>query len=385
MNDATRMIGAGRKIVAEPMAVNAPIVRTSTVLYPDLATMRDHRGRRETGERLFTYGARGTPTAFALEDALCELEQGDRAFLYPSGLAALGALFLAYTEPGDHVAIIDSVYPPVRGLLQSHFNKRGVTCTYFAPDVQSFQEALQLNTRLALVESPGSNTFEVIDLPAFSSIAKARGILLAVDNTWAAGHFYKPLCLGADISLQAITKYVGGYSDLMMGAIVTNEAYYRPLFDFAGAFGICVSPDDCYTGLRGLKSLCARLDVHGRHAIELATWLSGREEVGAVFHPAIESNAGHEFWKRDFTGSSGLFSFALNDGLAGKTDAFVDALELFGIGSSWGGFESLALPVDLKARTGTWRGPSKLIRLHAGQEKSDDLIADLGRAFSSVA
>lgn len=385
MDEATRLIGVNRKSYPEARAVNPPVVRTSTVLYPDLATMKDHRQRRDTGERLFTYGARGTPTAFALEDAFCELEQGDRAFLYPSGLFALAALFLAYTEPGDHVAIIDSVYPPVRALAEKHFGKRGVTFSYFRPDTDSFKAALRKNTRLALLESPGSNTFEVIDLPAFSRIAKPLGVRLAVDNTWAAGHYFKPLLHGADVSVQAVTKYVGGYSDLMMGAIVTREELYRPLFELSGTFGICVSPDDCYVALRGMKSLCARLEIHERNALKIAHWLKDQPEVTDVLHPALENSNGHEIWKRDFTGSSGLFSFALADHSNHRSEEFVDRLQLFGIGSSWGGFESLALPVNVKSmRPETWNGPEKLIRIHVGQEAAGDLIADLSDALSHI-
>lgn len=380
MDDATRMVRAAKPQRREPHAVNPPVVRASTVLFPDTATMRDYRQRRTTGERLFTYGARGTPSSMALEEALCELEQGDRAFLYPSGLAALGAVLLAYTRPGDHVAIIDTAYPPLHRLAENHFKPRGVEITRFRPDAASLATALRPNTRLVLAECPGSNSFAVIDLPAMAQVTRRHGALLAVDNTWSAGLFYKPLRHGADISIQAATKYICGHSDIMMGTVVTREAAYRPLFDLNGDFGLCVSPDDCYAALRGLRTLKSRLEAHERGALEVARWLADREEVAEVLHPALEGFPGHALWRRDFTGASGLFAFHLAPPLADRADAFVDALSLFGIGASWGGYESLALPVGLPASSpgGT------AIRLHIGLESPADLIEDLATAFETI-
>ncbi|MEQ8922730.1 MAG: cystathionine beta-lyase [Roseovarius sp.] len=366
-----------------PHAVNPPVVRASTVLFPDIATMRDYRQRRATGERLFSYGARGTPSSMALEDAMCELEQGDRAFLYPSGLAALGAVLLAYTRPGDHVAIVDTAYPPVRRLAENHFKPRGVDVCLFRPETEALRDVMRPNTRLVLAECPGSNSFDMIDLSAMAAITRKHGALLAVDNTWSAGVFFKPLLHGADLSIQAATKYICGYSDVMLGTVVTTESAYRPLFELNSDFGFCVSPDDCYTALRGLRSLKARLETHERGALKVARWLQDRSEVAAVLHPALEEFPGHAIWRRDFTGSTGLFAFRLAAHLAGRSDAFVDALSLFGIGASWGGYESLALPVEIPAIPGSAPGGTA-IRLHIGLESPEDLITDLANAFDVI-
>ncbi|MEQ8895636.1 MAG: cystathionine beta-lyase [Roseovarius sp.] len=383
MDDATRMVRTAKVEGSAPHGVNPPVVRASTVLFPDIASMRDYRQRRATGERLFSYGARGTPSSMALEDALCELEQGDRAFLYPSGLAALGAVFLAYTRPGDHVAIIDTAYPPVRRLAENHFKPRGVEVSFFRPETEALRNVMQSNTRLVLAECPGSNSFDMIDLPAMSAITREHGALLAVDNTWSAGVFFKPLQHGADLSIQAATKYICGHSDIMMGTVVTREAAYRPLFDLNSDFGFCVSPDDCYSALRGLRSLTSRLESHERSALKIARWLEERSDVAAVLHPALEAFPGHALWRRDFTGSTGLFAFRLAGSLAERSDAFVDALSLFGIGASWGGYESLALPMHLPARPPSDRGETA-IRLHIGLENPDDLINDLAAAFGFI-
>ncbi|MCA0928045.1 cystathionine beta-lyase [Ruegeria profundi] len=383
MDDATRMVHAAKAKGNSPHAVNPPVVRASTVLFPDITTMRDYRQRRTTGERLFSYGARGTPSSMALEDALCELEQGDRAFLYPSGLAALGAVFLAYTRPGDHVAIIDTAYPPVRRLAENYFKPRGVEVSFFPPETEALRDVMRPNTRLVLAECPGSNSFDMIDVPAMAAIARKHGALLAVDNTWSAGVFFKPLQHGADISIQAATKYICGHSDVMMGAVVTREAAYRPIFDLNSDFGICVSPDDCYTALRGLRSLKSRLETHERSALKIARWLEQRSDVATVLHPALESFAGHELWQRDFTGSSGLFAFRLAAPLNKRSDEFVDALSLFGIGASWGGYESLALPLSLGSTTLS-TADEVVIRLHIGLESVDDLIQDIASAFGTI-
>jgi cystathionine beta-lyase len=338
------------------------------------------------GERIFSYGARGTPTTFALEDAMCELEGGERAFVYPTGLAAVAGVLLAILEPGDHVAVIDTVYPPVRRLCDTFLAARGIETCYFAPDVEGLEAVMQPNTRVVFAESPGSWTFEVLDLPAIAAVARRHEAVLAVDNTWAAGFLHRPLCLGADISIQAATKYICGHSDVMLGIAVARDPVWTKLLDASTTLGLTASPDDCYLALRGLRSLAARLRQHGDSGLRIAHWLDERSEVAVVRHPALPGNPGHAFWQRDFTGASGLFAFCLRQDLVDRTDRFVNALSLFGIGSSWGGYESLALPIDpAPIRTARpWQGPERIIRLHAGLEDCDDLITDIEQAFNAA-
>lgn len=384
MKNQTRLVTGGRDGGRRIGAVNPPIVRTSTVLYPDVTTMRQMRARRDSGERVFSYGARGTPTTFALEDALCDLEGGDRAFVYPTGLAAIAGVMLTFLKPGDHVAVVDTVYPPARHLCDTFLAARGILTTYFAPDAEALRSAMRENTRLVYAESPGSGTFEVLDLPAIAAIARRHGALLAMDNTWSAGLLHQPLKLGADISIQAATKYICGYSDVMLGVVVGRGDVCSELLNTATTLGITASPDDCYSALRGLRSLGARLAQHGDSGLRIALWLEERPEVALVLHPALPGHPGHEFWKRDFTGASGLFAFCLHQQLADQTDKFVNMLKLFGIGSSWGGYESLALPGQCSPiRTARpWKGPPQVIRLHVGLEDCEDLIADIERALA---
>lgn len=387
MHEKTVLVHAGRTRSETPHSVNPPVVRASTVLFPTVEAMQETRRRRETGEQIFSYGVRGTPTTHALEDAITALEQGERTFIYPSGLAALAAVLLSHARPGDHFAVIDTVYPPVRQLCSSYLAPRGVDVSYFAPSPEGLASAMRPSTRLVLAEAPGSGTFEVVDIAALADVAHANGSLLAVDNTWSAGLFLKPLALGADISIQAATKYICGHSDTMMGTVTVRGDAFGPLFETTTMLGLCTSPVDCYDALKGLRTLEVRLRRHEQSAVEIAKWLAARADVAAVYHPALEGAPGHDIWRRDFTGSSGLFAFALSPRLAGHTSAFVNALTHFGIGASWGGFESLALPVSPgPIRTATqWSGPQTIIRLHIGLEDVRDLMADLDRAFAHVA
>ncbi len=383
----TRLVRGGKsRFAAGGVAVNPPVVRASTVLYENLAQYRDLRQRRET-ERLFTYGARGTPTAFALEDMVSELEGGYRTRLFPTGLSAAAMTLLAYLKPGDHVLITDSVYEPVRHLAEQFLQPYGISVSYFAPDGSGIADAIRPETRLIYVECPGSLVYEMCDLPAIAALAKPRGILVAADNTWGSGLQYRPLALGADISIIAATKYLGGHSDVMLGTATTTQEAWLPLQKRCDTFGVAVSPDDAWLVLRGMRSLAARLQMHQAHALEVARWLQRRLEVATMFCPALPEDPGHALWLRDCSGTNGLLSFELQPRYgAAQVERLVESLELFGIGSSWGGYESLVtLPNLSKARTlADWSGRGQVVRLHIGLENAADLLADLERGFSAL-
>ena len=367
-------------------AVNPPLVRASTVLFKDTAEQRDMRARRGT-ERLFTYGARGTPTTFALEDAVSELEGAYRTRLFPSGLAAIGFTLLAYLKPGDHVLMSDSVYEPARALTETFLKPYGIRVTFFAADGSDLELRWEDGTRMVYAECPGSLVYEMCDLPAIARFAHARGALVAADNTWGCGVLYRPLALGADISVTAATKYLGGHSDVMMGTVSTTKDVWQPLLERCEAFGMTASPDDAWLVLRGMRSLAPRLKMHEQHALQVAQWLGEREEVRTVFCPALPSHPGHALWKRDCTGTNGLLAIELQPGTdAAGVDRFIDSLQLFGIGASWGGYESLVTGTNMhRARSVTdWSARGPVVRLHIGLEDPADLIADLGRGFAAL-
>lgn len=365
-------------------AVNPPVVRASTVLFESMDAMNDAR-RRRGAERMFTYGARGNPTGFALEDVVAQLEGGYRTRLFPTGLAAISMVFLAYARPGDHVLIADCVYQPLRHFVDTFLRPWGVDVTYFRADGADLAQQLRPATKLVYVECPGSLVYEMCDLPALADIAHRHGALVVADNTWGSGLQYRPLALGADVSVMAATKYLSGHSDVMMGTVTTTQASWQPLSTMCDAQGVAVSPDDAYLVLRGIRTLAARLAMHERHALEIARWLMTRPEVARVFCPALPDHPGHALWQRDCTGTNGLLSFEF-----AKADAdavhFVDALTLFGIGASWGGFESLATVTNVTGtRTCTdWSGTSPIVRLHIGLEDPQDLIDDLSQAFARM-
>ncbi|WP_223457280.1 MULTISPECIES: cystathionine beta-lyase [unclassified Pseudomonas] len=365
-------------------SVNVPVTRLSTVLFDNLAQMRDARARRDS-ERVLSYGARGNPTAFALEDLVTELEGGYRTRLFGTGLAAVAQTFLAYLRPGDHVLITDAVYAPVRRLAREFLQPFGIQVSYFAPDGSDLQAQLQANTRMVYTEVPGSLLYELCDLPAIAALCKPRGILLAVDNTWGSGYLYRPLTLGADISIMALTKYLCGHSDVVMGSVCTREETWQPLAVMSDTFGATVSPDDAYLVLRGARTLATRLEVHERQALEIAHWLQAQPQVKRVFHPALPDHPGHALWQRDFKGSNGLLSFELNEADDAYVERFIDALQLFGLGASWGGFESLITVADTQDRqSATDRSLSPVLRLHIGLEDVEALIEDLKRAFAAA-
>ena len=366
--------------------VNAPLVRASTVLFDSVAAMRDTRARRGD-ERAFSYGARGTPTTFALEDAVSELEGAYRTRLFPTGLAAIGMVLLSYLKPGDHVLMSDSVYEPTRNLVHSFLAPYGIRSSFFAADGIGIEDLFEPTTRLVYAECPGSLVYEMCDLPKLAALTHARGALLAADNTWGSGVQYRPLELGADISTMAATKYLSGHSDVMMGTVATTREAWQPLNERCDAFGMTVSPDDAWLVLRGMRTLSARLQMHERHALEVAHWLGARPEVATVFCPALPQHPGHDIWQRDCRGTNGLISFEFKPDIGNAAvEHFVDALSLFGRGSSWGGYESLVAWTNMRAARSVtdWNTRGAVVRLHIGLEAPADLLADLAQAFTAA-
>jgi cystathionine beta-lyase len=379
LDSATRLVTSGRDTAAQKGFVNPPIVRGSTVLYPTADDLHAHRGE-------FQYGRHGTPTTRALQDALKTLE-GDNCAnvgLAPSGLAAISTTLLSIVKAGDHLLVIDSVYRPTRNFCDGLLKRYGVETTYFDPMIGEEIGALfKPNTVAVMVEAPGSQSFEMPDIPAIAAIAHARGALVIDDNTWATPLYRRALDQGVDISIQAGTKYIGGHSDIMFGTISANASAWPKLADTIRLLGVCAGPDDVFLALRGLRTLAVRLAHHHHSGIEMAQWLEQRPEVLRVMHPALPNHPGHHVWKRDFSGASGLFSLVLKPAPQKAVDAFLDALTLFGMGYSWGGFESLVIPFDCAAyRTATsWSPGGPALRFHIGLESTEDLKADLASAF----
>ncbi|CAH0340594.1 cystathionine beta-lyase [Rhizobium sp. CECT 9324] len=364
--------------------VNPPVVHASTVLFPNAKAM-------ETRDQPYTYGTRGTPTTDALCQAIDELEGSAGTILVPSGLAAITVPFLAFLSAGDHALIVDSVYSPCRHFCDTMLARLGVTVEYYDPEIGAGIETLiKPNTKLVHTEAPGSNTFEMQDIRVISDIAHRHGCVVTMDNTWATPLYFKPLDFGVDISIHAATKYPSGHSDILMGTVSANAKYWPQLHEANITLGICGAPDDSYQILRGLRTMGIRLEHHGRSALRMAEWLEGREDVARVLHPALPSFPGHDIWKRDFKGASGIFAFVLTAGAPEKAKpkarAFLDSLNIFGLGWSWGGYESLAIMVNLDDRT-IRKAPEEgaLIRLQVGLENVEDLIADLEAGFRAAA
>lgn len=383
----TRLVQSGRSLDFQGgIAVNPPLVRASTVRFANVAEQRDMRARRSQ-EQLFTYGARGTPTTFALEQAVAELEGGYRARLFPTGLAAIGMTLLAYLKPGDHVLFSDSVYEPARKFAHSFLQSYGIEYSFCTAEGSDVESMLRPNTRLVYMECPGSLVYEMCDLPRIAEQVHRQGVLLAADNTWGSGYQYRPLELGADISIMAATKYLSGHSDVMMGTAVTTQAAWPALQERCDSFGMTVSPDDAWLVLRGMRSLTARLAVHERSAMQLATWLQHQPEVVTVFCPALPGDPGNALWHRDCRGTNGLLSFELQPSIGDAAAVcLVDALALFGIGASWGGYESLVTLADMRSARSVadWSGRGLVLRLSIGLEDPVDLQADLARAFAAM-
>ncbi len=382
MQDSTLVTTLGRDPEDQRGFVNPPVYRGSTVLFPTIAAMERARAAHEV-----TYGRVGTPTSRALETAIATLEGGHRCLLTASGKAACNLTLAALLRSGDHLLMVDSVYGPTRQFCDRTLSRFGIETTYYDPRIGGGITALfRPETRLLFLESPGSLTFEVQDVPAIAAAARRHGIPTAIDATWGTPLFFKPLALGVDISIQAVTKYIGGHSDLLMGAITATEAVFPRLRAGIEEFGAPPSPEDCWLALRGLRTLAARLDRHQQSALEIARWLERRPEVSRVLFPALESHPDHALWKRDFTGACGLFGVVLNGYGEAAARAMADALELFGIGASWGGFESLVLvPDPAPVRSAVpWKAEGAMLRLHIGLEDPEDLIRDLEAGFARL-
>ncbi len=385
MKDDTLIIHSGRDPEQNFGIVNPPVYRASTILYPTLATYKVRMEKKYTG---FSYGLHGTPTTFALAEAIAELEGGFRSIVTSSGLSMITTALTGFVKSGDHVLVVDSVYGPTRAFCDTVLARFDVETTYYDPAIGAGIEALMReNTRVIFMESPGSMTFEVQDVPAIVKVARAHGAVTMLDNTWATPMFFKALEHGVDVSLHAGTKYISGHSDLLIGLITArDEATFRTLRDSTGAFGDCPAPDVCFQALRGLRTMAVRLRHHEQAALEIARWLEARPEVKRVLHPALPGHPGHEFWKRDFHGASGLFGVVLHTDSEQAIAAMIDSMSLFKIGSSWGGYESLIIPVwPAGGRSVTrWNETGFLLRLSIGLEAVEDLIADLEQGFSRL-
>lgn len=378
---STMLVEGGRRKEWRRRLVNPPVERASTILFDSVEELE----RSRPGLGAYRYGLQGSATHWALAEALTQLEPGAAGTaLYCSGLSAITIPLLAVLEPGDDLLVPDNVYGPTRKFCDTFLKRYGVTTRYYDPLVGArIDELIGQQTRAILLESPGSQTMEVQDVPAICAIARKRGLVTLLDNTWATPLLFPAISAGIDITILAATKYVGGHADVMLGTATATAEHYDRLQAVSWDLGQSVSPDDAWLASRGLRTMAMRLKQHEENARKVADWLKARPEVGIVLHPALPDCPGHDHWKRDFKGSSGLFSFELKGATRDQRSAFVDRLELFGIGYSWGGYESLALPVD-PYRTVTKPPAENLVRLHIGLEDADDLIADLEASLRRI-
>ncbi|WP_194089164.1 cystathionine beta-lyase [Vibrio hibernica] len=383
----TRLVTAGRNKKWTHGVVNPPIQRASTIVFNTVAEKNAATMKRQ-GHTLF-YGRRGTETHFAFQEAMVEIEGGAGCALYPCGAAAITNSILSFVEHGDHILMVDTCYEPTRDFCNIILKKMGIETTYYDPTIgEGIRGLIRPNTKILFTESPGSYTMEIQDIPTLSRIAHEQDIIVMLDNTWAAGVNFSPFKHGVDVSIQAATKYIVGHSDVMLGTAVANEKHWPQLREQSYLLGQCVSPDDAYTGLRGLRTLSVRLKQHEQSSLAIAKWLEARSEVDHIRHPAFESCPGHEFYKRDFTGGNGLFSFVLTSSNKEATTAFLDTVEHFSMGYSWGGYESLILANEPSSfdNMRTVANPhftGTLFRVHIGLENVEDLIEDLERGFAA--
>jgi cystathionine beta-lyase len=387
VKEDTKIVHEGRDPEANHGIINPPVYHASTIAWGSVAEMKRRRDNRwEPG--VYTYGRHGTPTHEALEEAYAAISGGYRSVAVSSGLAAINAAMLAYLKQGDHVLMVDCVYGPARNFCDNIIGRFGVTTTYYDPAIGAgIKDLIQDNTKIVYVEAPGSQTFEMQDIDAIAAEAHKRGCVVIMDDTWSAGIFYKPFEHGVDVCAMAATKYIVGHSDVMMGLITTTEEQWPIVRPSASALGCNSGPDDVYLALRGLRTIKVRMERHMATGITLAKWLQKRPEVDRVLHPALPEFPGHELWKRDFTGASGLFSFVLKEGFPeDRIEAMLDGMKLYAMGASWGGFESLIMPANPGSnRTATtWDDKGQLIRIHAGLEDPEDLIEDLEEGFGRL-
>jgi cystathionine beta-lyase len=378
---STTLVEGGRRKEWRRRLVNVPVERASTVLFDSVEELQGYK----PGLGSYRYGLQGTATHWALAEALTELEPGAAGTaLYPTGLAAITAPLLGLLSPGDELLVPDNVYGPTRKFCDTMLKRLKIRTRYYEPLIGAgIDELIGDQTKAILLESPGSLTMEVQDVPAICEVARERGLVTLIDNTWATPLLFPAIAAGVDVTILAATKYVGGHADVMLGSATATQQYYERIQTATWDLGFSLSPDDAWLGSRGLRTMGVRLKQHEESALKVARWLKDRPEVGRMLHPAFPDCPGHEHWKRDFKGSSGLFSFELKGADKRTRTAFVNSLELFGIGFSWGGYESLAMPVD-PVRTVSSAPAPNLVRLHIGLEDPEDLIADLSAAFDQT-
>ena len=377
MKPATRMAMAAKEYTEHGM-MNPAIYHASTITFPDVHSMHEP-------QQPYTYGRRGTPTSRAIESAICELEGGFNCKVCPSGQAAISMALLAFLKPGDHLLMIDAVYGPVRLLCNTVLKNFGIDVEYYEPQIgANIARLMRPNTKVIYLESPCSGTFEVMDVPAIAKVAHDHGAIAIIDNTWSGGYFFKAFEHGCDVSVQAVTKYIAGHSDCMFGSVVCNEKTWKQFKETYEAMGMFAGPDDMYLALRGLRTLDVRMQRHMESAIKVASWLREREEVETVLYPALSNAPGHEIWKRDFTGASGVFSIILKPTADKAVANMMDGLDIFSMGYSYGGFESLIIPLKAErtVKPSEFNGPG--LRLNIGLEHPDDLIADLEQGFERL-
>lgn len=383
MKKDTKIVQAGRDKKWTGQAVNPPVYHVSTILHDSVADLK--YALKNFKNKIWYYGRRGTPTHFAFRDAMKELEGGHDCLIYPSGLAAINAALLSFLSSGDHLLMVDTAYGPTRALCNKVLSRMGIEVTYYDPLIGSdIEKLLQENTKVIFTESPGSMTMDVQDIPAISKVARANDIILMLDNTYGNLINFDPYKHGVDISIQAATKYIVGHSDAMLGTITASEKYWARLYDNSFYMGYTAAPDDINLALRGIRTIKTRINQHEQSALKIAKWLKARDEVDLILHPAFPDCPGHDIWKRDFNGSNGLFSFTLKEGNEKSLTALLDNLELFKMGYSWGGFESLIMSfynVKKERDLSNWDDYGIIVRLHVGLEDVDDLIADLEQGF----
>jgi cysteine-S-conjugate beta-lyase len=386
MKTNTKLSQLGRKPVNNARTVNVPLQRASTVLFDSLAHQREVQQRWANDEQLPTYATFNMPQALALENAVAEIEGGYRAVTFPSGLAAVSGALLAYVKAGDHVLMTDSCYGPARVFCEHFLKRMGVETTFYDPLIGAGITALMReNTTVVYTESPGSHTFEIQDIPAIAKAAHARNAIVLMDNAWATGVFFNAFQHGVDVVIQPATKYYAAHSDVLIGLVIANEKHWPALKASTYQLGQRASPDDSFLALRGMRTLGVRLKQHQESALHITKWLQGREEVARVLYPALDSDPGHALWRRDFTGATGLFGIELRGATDAQMAAMIDHYEYFALGYSWGGFESLVVPADLRygRNVRPWVG-GPLVRYNIGLEDADDLIRDLEAGFARM-